>query len=137
MDCETIQTWVEWKVVYKLEVFGDQGSDIWTIDFGGEDALVENKCPDKFNLYEGISYSEFYRLIKKQTNWDFVGVAAQYRTFKNIYRVSHGEFEHYSSKEKFPRPLQMVFPAGPEMDREKFMKDVRRWKDGPGEWELG
>ncbi|GIS84066.1 MAG: hypothetical protein CM1200mP16_03660 [Nitrospina sp.] len=31
-------------------------------------------------------------------------------------------------KEKFPQPLTELFPAGTEMDRTKFMRDVRRWK---------
>jgi L-ascorbate metabolism protein UlaG (beta-lactamase superfamily) len=137
MESETIQTWVEWNVVYKLEVFGAEGSDIWCIDFGGEDAVIEKRCPAKFNLYEGISYSELHGLIKKENNWDFIGVAAQYRTFKHIYRISRGQFESYTSTEKFPRPLQVLFPAGAEMDRQKFMKDVQRWKNSPSDWELG
>lgn len=128
IENENVQTWVEWKTVYQLEVFGQNGSDIWSIDFGGEDAVVQKKSLGKINLYEGISCSEFYKLIQKQTSWDFVGVAAQYRTFKNIYRVDRGKAECYSSEERFPQPLTTIFPPDREMDREKYMKDVRRWK---------
>lgn len=131
VESENVKSWVEWKVAYQLEVFGEEGSDIWSIDFAGDDASIRKQRHGRINLYEGIAYSEFFNLIHKRTNWDFVGVAAQYRTFSNVYRVTRGEFEFYSGKEKFPRPLQMLFPAGQEMDLEKYMKDVRRWKDDP------
>jgi L-ascorbate metabolism protein UlaG (beta-lactamase superfamily) len=132
VENQNVQDWVEWKVAYQLEVFGENGSDIWTIDFAGEDAVIRKERLNRINLYEGISYSEFYNLLQKKTNWDYVGVAAQYRTFNNIYRVNNGEFESYTGKEKFPEPLQELFPAGEEMDLEKYMKDVRRWKENPG-----
>ncbi|GJL77507.1 MAG: hypothetical protein NPINA01_04960 [Nitrospinaceae bacterium] len=125
---QNVQTWVEWKTVYQLEVFGQNRSDIWSIDFGGEDAVIQKGSIGKINLYEGIGYSEFYKLIEKQTSWDFVGVAAQYRTFKNIYRVEKGSAECYPKDKRFPQPLMELFPSNKEMDREKYMKDVRRWK---------
>ena len=125
---ENVQTWVEWKTVYQLEVFGENGSDTWSIDFGGDDAVVRKGSLGKINLYEGIGYSEFYKLIAKQTSWDFVGVAAQYRTFKNIYRVQKGKAECYPNDKRLPQPLTELFPPNKEMDREKYMKDVRRWK---------
>ena len=125
---ENVQTWVEWKTVYQLEVFGENGSDIWSIDFGGDDAVVQKGSLGKINLYEGIGYSEFYNLIEKKTSWDFVGVAAQYRTFKNIYRVQKGKAECYPNDKRLPQPLTELFPPNKEMDREKYMKDVRRWK---------
>lgn len=128
IENENVQTWVEWKTVYQLEVFGENGSDIWSIDFGGADAAIQKKSLGKINLYEGIGYSEFYQLIEKKTSWDFVGVAAQYRTFKNIYRVEKGSAESYTSDKRFPQPLTEIFSPDREMDREKYMKDVRRWK---------
>jgi UDP-MurNAc hydroxylase len=129
VESESIQTWVEWKTVYQLEVFGANGSDIWSIDFGGEDATVQKGRIGKVNLYEGIGCSELYNLIEKKTSWDFVGVAAQYRTFKNIYRVEKGNAECYSKEQRFPQPLTEIFAPDRAMDREKYMKDVRRWKD--------
>ena len=128
IESPNVQTWVEWKTAYQLEVFGQNGSDIWSVDFGGEDAAIQRGRIGKVNLYEGIGYSEFYKLIEKQTSWDFVGVAAQYRTFKNIYRVEKGNLESYRSESRFPQPLTEIFPPNREMDREKYMKDVRRWK---------
>ncbi len=125
---ESVRTWVEWKTAYQLELFDADSSDIWCIDFAGEDAVIEKKRIGKINLYEGIAYSEFYRLMHNQTNWDFVGVAAQYRTFQNIYRVERGEIEKYKGEKRFPQPLMELFPPDLTMDREKYMKDVRRWK---------
>ncbi|MFQ5450451.1 MAG: MBL fold metallo-hydrolase [Nitrospinaceae bacterium] len=123
------EVWRHWKIVYQLEVFGNDDSRVWSVDFGEpEPALVDGSL-GKINVYEGISYSEFYKFIRKETNWDFVGVAAQYRTFQNIYRVGNGQFEYYSHDKKFPLPLMEIFPPDQEMDREKFMKDVRRWKN--------
>ena len=82
----------------------------------------------KINLYEGIAASELFRLLEGETNWDFVGIAALYRYFHNVYRVSAQNFECFPQDKKFPAPLMEVFPAGREMDRAKFMKDVKRWE---------
>lgn len=129
---QLIKIWKKWKVAYQLEVFGPDGSNIWSIDFGSEDPEIVKGRIGKINLYEGIGCSEFYRLIKKEANWDFVGVSAQYRCFHNVYCIEEGKFECFPQDKKFPPPLMETFPAGPEMDREKFMKDVRRWKKKNG-----
>jgi L-ascorbate metabolism protein UlaG (beta-lactamase superfamily) len=129
VEKKAVQSWVDWKVAYQLEVFGQDGSEIWCLDFAGEDANIIKGRIGKTNLYEGIACSELYRLIHKDTNWDFVGINGPYRTFKDIYRIRLGEFEHWTTTDKkFPQPLTEVFPAGAEMDREKFMRDVKRWK---------
>jgi UDP-MurNAc hydroxylase len=127
---KAVQSWVEWQVVYQLEVFGHDGSEIWCLDFAGEDASIIKGRVGKINLYEGIACSELYRLIHNDTSWDYVGINGQYRTFRDIYRISLGEFEKWKGegKEKFPQPLTELFPAGAEMDRAKFMRDVKRWK---------
>ena len=127
---KAVQSWVEWQVVYQIEVFGLKRSQIWCLDFAGEDAAIIKGRVGKINLYEGIACSELYRLIHQETSWDYVGINGQYRTFKDIYRIQLGEFEKWDgdSKEKFPQPLTELFPAGTEMDRTKFMRDVRRWK---------
>ena len=129
IEIRAVQSWVDWKVAYQLEVFGLDGSEIWCLDFGGEDTDIIKGRIGKINIYEGIACSEFYSLIKDETSWDFVGINGQYRTFKNIYRVNQGEFEHWTrTDKKFPQPLTEIFPAGQEMDRKKFMRDVKRWK---------
>ena len=129
VEKKAVQSWVEWKVVYQLEVFGQDGSEIWCLDFAGENADIIKGRIGKINLYEGIACSEFYNLIQNETSWDYVGINGQYRTFKDIYRIRLGEFEHWTGTEKkFPQPLTEVFPAGQEMDRAKFMRDVKRWK---------
>lgn len=54
-----------------------------------------------------------------------------YRTFNNIYRITNGNLGYFPP-EKINRalePLMNTFPADLAMDREKFLKDVRRWKD--------
>ena len=129
LNKKAVQFWVEWQVVYQLEVFGQEDSRIWCLDFAGEDASIIRGRVGKINLYEGIGCSELYRLIHKDTSWDYVGINGQYRTFRDIYRIRLGEFESWEGKEreKFPQPLTEVFPAGPEMDRVKFMRDVKRW----------
>ena len=116
-----------WGIGYRLELFDEDHSDIWSIDFS-KTPVFQKGYFGKVNLYEGIGYSEFYRLIQGETNWDFVGASGQYRTFHNAYRVAQGNFEFYPQEKKFPQPLQEVFPIDQEMDQEKFMKDVRRWK---------
>jgi len=129
-NIKAVQTWVEWQVVYQIEVFGLDKSEIWCLDFAGEDASIIKGRVGKINLYEGIACSELYRLIHQDTSWDYVGINGQYRTFKDIYRIRLGEFEKWEGKnqEKFPQPLTELFPAGSEMDRAKFMRDVKRWK---------
>ena len=127
---KSVQQWVEWQVVYQIEVFGQESSQIWCMDFTGEDASIIKGRVGKINLYEGIACSELYRLIHNDTSWDYVGINGQYRTFKDVYRIRLGEFEKWEGqgKEKFPQPLTEIFPAGQDMDRGKFMRDVKRWK---------
>ena len=127
---KAVQQWVEWQVVYQIEVFGQEGSQIWCMDFTGEDASIIKGRVGKINLYEGIACSELYRLINNDTSWDYVGINGQYRTFKDLYRIRLGEFEKWEGqgREKFPQPLTEIFPAGHEMDRDKFLRDVKRWK---------
>ena len=129
-NIKAVQTWVEWQVVYQIEVFGLDNSEIWCLDFAGEDASIIKGRVGKINLYEGIACSELYRLIHHDTSWDYVGINGQYRTFKDIYRIRLGEFDKWegNNQEKFPQPLTELFPAGSEMDRAKFMRDVKRWK---------
>jgi len=45
-----------------------------------------------------------------------------------VYRVDRENFEYYPQEKKLPRPLAEVCPSSREKDREKYMKDVRRWK---------
>ncbi len=132
IEKKAVQSWVDWKLAYQLEVFGLDGSEIWCLDFAGENTDIIKGRIGKINLYEGIACSEFYSLIQDETSWDFVGINGQYRTFKDIYRVQKGEFEHWTrTDKKFPQPLTEVFPAGQDMDRKKFMRDVKRWKGKP------
>jgi UDP-MurNAc hydroxylase len=131
---DVMEGYKHWGIGYRLELFDEDNSDIWSIDFS-KPPIVQKGYFGTVNLYEGIGYSELYRLIQGDTNWDFVGASGQYRTFHNIYRVSRGNFESYPQEKKFPQPLTEVFPADREMDREKYLKDVRRWKgqfDGAG-----
>lgn len=128
LKCDVAEAWTHWKIVYQIEVFGEEGSDIWSIDFGAKQIRVVKENLAKINLYEGISCSELRGLIEKTANWDFIGVAAQFRTFNNIYRVLEGRFEFWPPEKKFPQPLVVVFSDDEEMKREKFMKDVRKWK---------
>jgi hypothetical protein len=69
-------------------------------------------------------------LIEGKTPWDYVALCGNYRTFNNIYRVTSGSFElpPKDSSNYALEPLMVLFPWDRKMDREKFMKDVRRWK---------
>jgi len=123
--------WQEWQVCYQLEVFG-QGKEpeVWSIDFGLPEPEIQKGDLGKINVFEAIASSELHALIEKRTSWDYVALCGNYRTFNNIYRVTEGNFEYYSSEKlnQVVEPLMEAFPATLEMDREKFMKDVRRWK---------
>jgi len=124
---EAMEAYKYWSIGYRLEVFDEEHSDIWSIDFSKPPAIQKGYF-GTVNLYEGIGYSELYALIEGNANWDFVGASGQYRTFHNIYRVSQGNFEFYPQDKKFSQLLTEVFPSDREMDREKYLKDVRRWK---------
>ena len=126
-----ISGWQHWRIVYQLEVFGQKGSEMWSIDFGKGKPFIQEGDIGKINLYEGISSSELVALIENRTSWDFVSLCGNYRTFNNVYRISDGRFEYYPSEEieHVLEPLMDVFPSNIDMDREKYMKDVRRWKD--------
>ncbi len=128
-SCEKVDGWRHWQTLYQLEVFGPNGtSNIWNIDFRNEDLKIQKDCLPKTTLYEGISASDLVCLIEGRTSWDFVGISGCYRTFNNVYRVGQGTFEFFPTENDFPLPLLQVFPSDRKMDREKYMRDVRRWK---------
>ena len=128
-SCEKVDGWRHWQTLYQLEVFGPNGtSNIWNIDFRNEDLKIQEDCLPKTTLYEGISASDLVCLIEGRTSWDFVGISGCYRTFNNVYRVGQGTFEFFPTEKDFPLPLLQVFPSDRKMDREKYMRDVRRWK---------
>ena len=124
--------WQHWQIVYQLEVFGQEGSQqAWTVDFAppGNPQLHKGEI-GKINLYEGISSSELCALVEGTTSWDYVTLCGNYRTFNNIYRVTNGGFElPPEDKSNYAlEPLMDIFPWDTDMDRQKFMKDVQRWK---------
>jgi beta-lactamase family protein len=130
---EILDGWKHWQIVYQLEVFGREESEIWSIDFAQPDLKMQKGALGKINLYEGIASSEFCALIEEKTSWDYVTLCGNYRTFNNIYRVTNGSFElpPEDSSNYALEPLMVLFPWDHKMDREKFMKDVRRWKGKP------
>ena len=131
LKSEILQGWKHWRIVYQLEVFGQGGeSEIWSIDFGQPELSIQKGSLCKINLYEGIASSELYALIQKTTSWDYVALCGNYRTFNNIYRITNGQLEYFPSEKinQALEPLMDTFPADLDMDREKFLKDVRRWK---------
>ena len=128
--CDKFDGWRHWQTLYQLEVFNSNGdSKTWNIDFRDKKLRANKKSPGKINLYEGIAASDFIKLINGTTSWDFVGLSGNYRTFSNIYRVGLGTFEFFPIDRPFPLPLIQVFPSNREMDRNKYMKDVLRWKE--------
>ena len=128
-SCEMNHVWRHWQTFYQLEVFDPNGgSSIWSIDFRNESLKIINGALDKINLYEGIAASDLFQLIEGNSSWDFVGISGNYRTFGNIYRVGPGTFEFFSNEKTFPLPLLHIFPNDFKMDKEKYMKEVRRWK---------
>jgi hypothetical protein len=132
LQSEILQGWKHWRIVYQLEVFGQGGeSDIWSIDFGQTELRIQKGDLGKINLYEGIASSELYALIQKTTSWDYVALCGNYRTFNNIYRITNGNLEYFPSEKinQALEPLMDTFPADLAMDREKYLKDVRRWKE--------
>jgi Beta-lactamase superfamily domain len=130
LKSELLEGWMHWQVAYQLEVFGQEGSEIWSIDFAQDKPKIQKEDLGKINLYEGIASSEFYNLIEGKTSWDYVTLCGNYRTFNNLYRITEGNFEYFPSAKMNVafEPLMDVFPWDQAMDREKFMKDVRRWK---------
>ena len=131
LESEILQGWKHWKMVYQLEVFGQRESEVWSIDFGQAELRIQKGDLGKINLYEGIGSSELYALIQKTNSWDYVALCGNYRTFNNIYRITNGSLEYFPSEKinQALEPLMDTFPADLEMDREKFFKDVRRWKE--------
>jgi UDP-MurNAc hydroxylase len=131
LSSELLQGWKHWQIVYQLEVFGQEEPQAWTIDFGqAEKPQLHKGTTGKINLYEGISSSELCALIQGNTAWDYVTLCGNYRTFNNIYRVTDGKLElPPEDKSNYAlEPLMDIFPWDIDMDRRKFMRDVKRWK---------
>ncbi len=130
ISCDKLDGWRFWQTLYQIEIFDSNGNSIaWNIDFRNTKIHADRTNIKKINLYEGIAAYDFIKLINNNSSWDYVGLSGNYRTFSNIYRVGPGAFEFYPVDRSFPLPLQQVFPSDRKMDREKYMKDVIRWKD--------
>ena len=134
LNSELLGGWQHWQIVYQLEVFGQEGPQAWTVDFGrpGKPQLHKGEI-GKINLYEGISSSELCALVEDTTSWDYVTLCGNYRTFNNIYRITKGGLElPPEDKSNYAlEPLMDLFPWDADMDRRKFMRDVHRWKGKP------
>jgi len=131
LNSELLSGWQHWQIIYQLEIFGQEESQAWTIDFGQTDKPKLHKGDlGKINLYEGISSSEMCALVEGTTSWDYVTLCGNYRTFNNIYRITDGGFElPPEDKSNYAlEPLMDIFPWDKDMDRRKFMRDVQRWK---------
>jgi hypothetical protein len=131
LNSELLEGWQHWQIVYQLEVFGQERPQAWTIDFGQPKKIQLHKGEiGKINLYEGISSSELCALIEGNTAWDYVSLCGNYRTFNNIYRITNGRVElPPADKSNYAlEPLMDIFPWDSDMDRRKFMRDVKRWK---------
>ena len=131
LKSELLEGWKHWQIVYQLEVFGQNKPQAWTVDFSqsGEPKLHKGDI-GKINIYEGISSSELCALVEGKTSWDYVTLCGNYRTFNNIYRITDGRFElPPEDKSNYAlEPLMDIFPWDSDMDRQKFMRDVKRWK---------
>ena len=131
LKSELLEGWKHWQIVYQLEVFGQDKPQAWTVDFSqsGEPQLHKGDI-GKINIYEGISSSELCALVEGKTSWDYVTLCGNYRTFNNIYRITDGRFElPPEDKSNYAlEPLMDIFPWDSDMDRQKFMRDVKRWK---------
>ena len=131
LKSELLEGWKHWQIVYQLEVFGQDKPQAWTVDFSqsGEPKLHKGDI-GKINIYEGISSSELCALVEGKTSWDYVTLCGNYRTFNNIYRITDGRFElPPEDKSNYAlEPLMDIFPWDRDMDRQKFMRDVKRWK---------
>ena len=131
LKSELLEGWKHWQIVYQLEVFGQDKPQAWTVDFSqsGEPKLHKGDI-GKINIYEGISSSELCALVEGKTSWDYVTLCGNYRTFNNIYRITDGRFElPPEDKSNYAlEPLMDIFPWDSDMDRQKFMRDVKRWK---------
>ena len=132
--CDKLSGWKHWKTFYQIEVFDPYGNSFsWNIDFQDEKLRADKISRGKINLYEGIALSDLTELINGNTSWDYVGISGNYRTFSNIYRVGPETFEFFPIDKTFPLPLLQVFPSNREMDRNKYRKDILRWK-GNTQW---
>jgi UDP-MurNAc hydroxylase len=131
LKSELLEGWQHWQIVYQLEVFGQDEPQAWTVDFSQSGVPKLHKGDiGKINIYEGISTSELCALVEGKTSWDYVTLCGNYRTFNNIYRITDGRFELApEDKSNYAlEPLMDIFPWDSDMDRQKFMRDVKRWK---------
>ena len=130
LKSEMLPGWKHWKIIYQLEVFGQKESEVWSVDFSLNDPKIQKGSLGKINLYEGIASSSLLDLIEEKTSWDYLALCGNYRTFNNIYRVTNGNYEFYplDNIDYVLEPLMEIFPTNQNMTREKFMKDIRKWK---------
>ena len=78
---EMLGGWQHWQLVYQLEVFGQEGSEVWSVDFEQYPPRVQKGDIGKINLYEGICL--FRTLCPDQRN-DILGFCDAVRKLPHL-----------------------------------------------------
>lgn len=99
-----------WKVIYQLEIVFPDGSQKWHIDFLQEPIQAQSGRNPLANLFTYITASDFYSLLQKKRDWDYLLCSGNYRTFHKIYSITDlGIIPADASSLK--EPIELKFPS--------------------------
>lgn len=101
-----------WEIVYQLEVVYPDCSEIWHFDFSEEQIQCQKGTNPLANIFNTISASSFYGLIKGLKGWDFANLGGYYRCYQKVYQAtSHGIIKPVNSpKANVSDPISIMYP---------------------------
>ncbi|MBD2299677.1 MBL fold metallo-hydrolase [Nostoc sp. FACHB-87] len=115
-----------WEVRYQLEVIFPDGSQTWYFDFTEDPIQCRTGSSPLANVFNVITASSLYALLKSDKTWDYPGIGGYVRAFEKIYIAStHGAIRP-DIKSLNISPLALKFPYE-EVFKKVLNKEVEKW----------
>ncbi|MCF4965693.1 MBL fold metallo-hydrolase [Nostoc sp. CMAA1605] len=115
-----------WEVKYQLEIVFPDSSQTWYFDFTEDTIQCRTGSTPLANLFNLITASSFYAVLKSDKTWDYPGTGGYLRAFEKLYMVStHGAMRP-DIKSLNISPLTMKFPHE-EVFTKALNKQVDKW----------
>ncbi|KYC43087.1 hypothetical protein WA1_13375 [Scytonema hofmannii PCC 7110] len=118
--------YVHWEVIYQLEIVFPDISQKWYFDFSEETIQCRRGTNPLANVFNIITASSFYGVLKGEKTWDYPGTGGYLRAFEKLYVAStHGAIRP-DLKSLSISPLALKFPHEKVFETVLY-KEVETW----------
>ncbi|ODH02074.1 hypothetical protein A4S05_02725 [Nostoc sp. KVJ20] len=115
-----------WEVIYQIEIVFPDDSQKWYFDFSEETIQCKAGANPLANVFNIITASSFYGVLKCDKTWDYPGTGGHLRAFEKLYIAStHGTIRP-DIKSVNISPLALRFPYE-KLFESVLYKEVEKW----------